>query len=288
MKPAPFRYHTPASIQECLDLLSEYNDDSVILAGGQSLVALLRFRMAQPEHVISLRDIREQLAYIREGENSIVIGAGATYAVTQNSTIVKARCPSLLSAIELIASPAVRSRGTLCGSLCNADPVSELPAMALLLGINFRLRSRKGERVVSAEEFFVGPYTTSRQSDELLIEIVVPVQAPGELVVIKEISRLQGGFAMAGIAIAITNGGSAAERSARVVCFGANPRQARAPKTEAELIKFGFTSEGIDAASIALATEIEPQSDAFASKEYRRAASQELLKRAVEEALEAV
>jgi carbon-monoxide dehydrogenase medium subunit len=285
MKPPPFSYHTPANVQECLELLNEYNEDCVILAGGQSLIPLLRFRMAQPKHVVSLRDIRGQLAYINETKGGIAIGACTTYAATQRSEIVKSKCPFLLQAIDLIATPAVRTRGTLCGNLCNADPASELPAMALLLGVSFRLRSRTSERIVNADEFFVCPYTTARRSDELLVEIVVPARRRDEQIVIKEVARLRGGFPMAGIAVALVNSTSASERSAKIVCFGANPVQTRARNAEAELVKCGFTADGIDAASIALVAEIEPHSDAFASKEYRQAAAQELLKRAVEEAI---
>lgn len=285
MKPPVFNYHVPGSVSECLHALAEYGEDCVVLAGGQSLIPLLRVRMAQPKHVVSLRNLRKELSYARETARGIAIGACMTYASAQRSEIVKARCPCLFDVIGLIATPAVRSRGTLCGNVCNADPASELPALALLLNARFKLVSVAGERTVDAENYFIAPYTTARRSDELLLEVDIPATQPNEKIVVKEISRLRGGFPMAGIGIVLINGASAIERSARVVCFGAHPIQMRATNAERELTEHGFGAKGIAAASNALAREIEPHSDVFASEEYRRSVAQELLKRAVEEAV---
>lgn len=285
MKPAPFNYHTPASLSDCLSALAAFGDDCVVLAGGQSLLPLLRFRMAQPENVISLREIKKELAYIKQTEQGITIGAGVTYAAAQRSAILANALPGLLKTIELIATPAVRSRGTLCGNLVNADPASELPALALLLEANLKLLAAPGERIVPAKEFFLGPYTTARRSNELLVEIQFPVRPMGERVAIKEVTRLRGGFPMAGIAVALIDGGTAGTRSARVSCFGVNPVQTRAPNAEAKLVRVGFGSEGLSAAAAALAAEIKPYTDVFASEAYRRAAAQELLKRAISDAL---
>lgn len=285
MKPAPFNYHTPGSLSDCLSALAAFGDDCVVLAGGQSLLPLLRFRMAQPENVISLREIRKELAYIRQTEQGIAIGAGITYAAAQRSQTIASALPGLLKTIELIATPAVRSRGTLCGNLVNADPASELPALALLLEANFKLLAASGERIVPAKDFFLGPYMTDRRSDELLAEIQFPVSPMGERVAIREVTRLRGGFPMAGIAVGLVDGDAAATRSARVACFGVNPVQTRAPNAEAELIRLGFGSEGMSAAATALAAEIKPHADMFASEAYRRAAAQELLKRAISDAL---
>jgi carbon-monoxide dehydrogenase medium subunit len=285
MKPAPFNYHTPGSLSDCLSALAAFGDDCVVLAGGQSLLPLLRFRMAQPENVISLREIRKELAYIRQTEQGIAIGAGITYAAAQRSQTIASALPGLLKTIELIATPAVRSRGTLCGNLVNADPASELPALALLLEANFKLLAASGERIVPAKDFFLGPYMTDRRSDELLAEIQFPVRPMGERVAIREVTRLRGGFPMAGIAVALVDGDAAATLSARVACFGVNPVQTRAPNAEAELIRLGFGSEGMSAAATALAAEIKPHADMFASEAYRRAAAQELLKRAISDAL---
>src|SRR5262245_51901427 len=151
MKPAPFVYHAPKDMGACLQLLSEYADDSALLAGGQSLVPLLRFRLARPSAVIAIRDIGDEVSGIRALDNSVSIGATVTYAAVQRSADVVSACPGLPKAIELVATPPVRSRGTVCGNLCQADPASELPAVALLMGARFHLKSAGDERVVAAE-----------------------------------------------------------------------------------------------------------------------------------------
>jgi aerobic carbon-monoxide dehydrogenase medium subunit len=286
MKPAPFHYHAPATLDECLGLLAQYGDDAVLLAGGQSLVPILRFRVVQPAHIIAIRGIAGDLRSIRKSDDGLAIGASVTYIAVQRSPDVLAACPGLPDAIDLVAHPAIRTRGTVCGNLCQADPASELPALALIMDARFRLRSLKGERVVAAADYFVGPYETVRRSDEILVEVVFPRRPAGEKVVVKEVTRLRGGFPMAGVAIALTRGEGTNLRSAAVACFGVHFKQIRVPEAEAALKTKGCTAEGITAAADAIDRAIDPSGDAFASAEYRRSATRSLFRRAIEEACE--
>ncbi len=286
MKPAPFSYHAPATLDECLHLLERYGDDAALLAGGQSLIPMLRFRIMQPAHVIAIRGIDGRLRAIRKSDEGVAIGASVTYSAVQRSAEVRSACPGLPDAIELVAHPAVRTRGTVCGNLCQADPASELPAVALIMGARFKLCSLTGERVVAAEDYFVGPYLTARRSDEILAEVVFPKRPAAESVVVKEVTRLRGGFPMTGVAVALTRGDGTKLGSVALACFGVHFKQIRVREAEAALEAKGYTTAGIAAAADAIDRAIEPQSDPYASAEYRRSATRTLFQRAVKEAYE--
>lgn len=284
MKPAPFIYHAPSTLDECVRLLAEFGDEAALLAGGQSLIPLMRFRLAQPANVISIRRIGGPLSSIRSTEDGVAIGASVTYAAVQRSVSVTSTCPGLSTAIELVATPAVRSRGTVCGNLCHADPASELPAMALVMDARFRLRSITGERVVAAQDFFLGPYMVARRSDEILTEVEFPNRPAAENFAIREVTRLRGGFPLAGVAVALTRTDGNKLHSVSIGCFGVHSIQVRAREAETILEAQGYTADGIAAAANALDSVIEPHSDAFASAAYRRSATRVLLKRAIGEA----
>ena len=235
MKPAPFIYHAPTSMDEALNLLAEFADDSAVLAGGQSLVPLLRFRLARPSAVIAIRKIDDDLSRIQASDKGISIDAAVTYAAVQRSSDVMSACPGLPRAIDLIATPAVRTRGTICGNLCHADPASELPAVAVLFGARFHVRSLSGERIVEADDFFRGPYMTARRSDEILVRVEFPRRPQNETFVINEVARIRGGFPMAGVAVALTKGQGTSLQSVSIACFGVHSRQIKAREAEAIL-----------------------------------------------------
>lgn len=283
MKPAGFQFHVPRDIEECTRLLAEHGDNAVVIAGGQSLIPLMRFRLAQPEHVISLRGI-PSLQSIRRDKGVLSIGARTTYSAIQRSPEVAAACPAIPKAIELVATPAVRARGTLCGNLVNADPASELPAVALMMSARMRLRSEQGERVVEASEFFEGPYMTARRSDELLVEVEFPERPQGEVFAIREVSRLIGGFPLAGVAVALTHQSDDKLRDVIVACFGVNGVQLRIPQAEALLQSQPYSPATIAAAADAIDAAIEPHADPFGSVEYRRSATRTLFERVLLEA----
>ncbi|MCC7346535.1 MAG: FAD binding domain-containing protein [Variibacter sp.] len=284
MKPAPFIYHAPKTLDECVALLAEFGEDAALLAGGQSLLALLRFRLAQPAHVISIRGIGGPLAAIRDTGEGLAIGALMTHAKVQRSPEIAAACPGIPKAIELVATPAVRARGTVCGNLSHADPASELPAIALIMEARFHLHSMQGARVVPAQDFFLGPYTTARRSDEILTAVEFPKRPRAERISVLEVSRLRGGFPMSGVAVALTRGEGRTLASVAVGCFGVHASQLRVREAEAALEAHGYTAEGIAAAADAVDRAIEPHSDPFASAAYRRSATRTLLRRAIDEA----
>ncbi len=286
MKPAPFSYHAPSTLDECLRLLDRYGDEAVLLAGGQSLLPMLRFRIVQPAHVISIRGIGGELPTIRKTDYGLAIGASVTYSAVQRSDDALAICPDLADVIDLVAHPAVRARGTLCGNLCQADPASEMPALTLAMGARFKLRSLAGERVVMAEDYFVGPYLTARRSGEILSAVEFPQRPAGESVVVKEVTRLRGGFPLSGVVVALTRGAGTNLRSVALACFGVHFKQLRIRDAEAALEGSGYTADGIAAATSAIDRAIEPQSDPFASAAYRRSATQTLFRRAIAEAYE--
>lgn len=264
MKPAPFDYRAPASIDEALPLLGL---DSAVLAGGQSLVPLLNLRLARPELVVDINGIAE-LDYIRAEDGALRIGAMTRQAVLERSELVRERWPLLGKAVELVGHPQIRTRGTVGGSVAHADPAAELPVALTVLGARYRLRSPRGERVLDGAELFRGPLYTAREPDELLVEIEVPEQPDGAGSGFAEHARTHGDFATAGAAAVVAPDGHAA-----IALLGAGPVPARAEAAERAL---SDGAEPREAAALA-ARDIED--------EHRRALCAELARRAIEEAL---
>jgi CO/xanthine dehydrogenase FAD-binding subunit len=224
VKPAPFEYSAPASIEETLALL---DDDSKVLAGGQSLVPLLNFRLARPERIVDINRVGE-LSYIR-ANGALRIGALARQAELERSGLVADGWPLLTQAVRLVGHPQIRSRGTVCGSVAHADPTAELPVALTALDARFHVRSSQGVRTLDGGELFAGPLTTSLRADELLTEIEVPPLAPGARCAFREYARTHGDFAVAGAAVVL-----AADRAA-VALLGAGWTPQRAPAAEAAL-----------------------------------------------------
>jgi CO/xanthine dehydrogenase FAD-binding subunit len=283
MKPAAFEYHAPSTIDDCTSLLAQLGDDAALLAGGQNLLPLMRFRLAQPASVIAIRGIAG-LQSLEEQDGGVGIGAAVTYRQIERSQIVRDLAPGLPRAIELIATPPVRTRGTVCGNLCHADPASELPAVALVLGVRFHLRSRDGTRIVDAADFFLGPYTTARRPDEILERVTFPKRPPNERFAIQEVTRQRGGYPLAGVALALTRGEGQRVLSVAIACFGVHGTPLRLAASEAALRTLGLGEDGVESAVEALSRAVEPHGDAFGSAEYRRSAAGTLLRRALKEA----
>jgi len=195
VKPPPFKYHGPTSIDDACDLLSSL-EDAKVLAGGQSLVPLLNFRLARPAHIVDINRLPE-LARIYERDGGVAVGALARQAAVEDSDLVARVCPLLTEAIGLVAHRVIRNRGTVCGSLAHADPASELPAALLALGGHVIALSTRGQRVIPAAELFKGVFETALAPDELLVEAWFP--APSGVFAIAEESRRHGDFALAGV-----------------------------------------------------------------------------------------
>jgi carbon-monoxide dehydrogenase medium subunit len=194
VKPAPFEYHSPASVDEALALLAEL-EDAKVLAGGQSLLPLLNYRLARPAHLVDINGLAE-LGTIREKDGGVAIGAIVRQADAEVDPLVRDRCPLLPAVLRLVAHPVIRNRGTVCGSLAHADPAAELCAALLAVGGSVTARSVRGERVIEAADFFRGPMDSALEPDELLTEAWFPfTDGP---VAIAEEARRHGDFAMAG------------------------------------------------------------------------------------------
>jgi carbon-monoxide dehydrogenase medium subunit len=195
VKPPPFEYHAPTSIEEACELLGSL-EDAKVLAGGQSLIPLLNFRLARPAHLVDINRLRG-LDGIYERDGGVAVQALARQAAVEDSAVVARICPLLTAAVKLVAHRVIRNRGTVCGSLAHADSASELPAVLLALGGHVIARSSRGDRVIPAGDLFTGVFETALAPDELLAEAWFPALA-GPFAIIEE-SRRHGDFALAGV-----------------------------------------------------------------------------------------
>lgn len=203
MKPAPFRYQRPESLADALALLSE-NPDARVIAGGQSLAPMMNMRLVTPAELIDLNAIAGMDA-ISERGNFLEIGAMARHHAVANSSLVKTRCPLLAQAAGTIGHYAIRSRGTLGGSLAHADPAAQLPLVAATLGAEIAVAGRRGERRIAARDFFVSLMTTALAPDEIIVAVRFPKAAPGERHAYTQFSRRTGDFAIVAVACTLRN-----------------------------------------------------------------------------------
>jgi carbon-monoxide dehydrogenase medium subunit len=284
MKPAPFDYHRPASLLETFDLLERYGDDGRILAGGQSLVPALNMRLATPRAVIDINRL-PGLDAIRLASEGLVIGALARHEAVERSPLVREHAPLLALAMPHVGHEAIRTRGTVGGSLALADPAAELPACAVALDATIRVEGRRGRRGVAAADFFRGIYTTALEQGELVTELVVP-PAPGWRSEFQELARRHGDFALAGLAARarVERDGIA---EARLVLFGVGPAPVRAHRAERALAGRRVDADVVAAAQRALAAELDPLGDVHGSPALRRHLAGVLLSRVITRLAEA-
>jgi CO/xanthine dehydrogenase FAD-binding subunit len=206
MKPAPFTYFSPTTLDETLALLAEHGEAGKIIAGGQSLVPTMNFRLAQPASLIDINHVGE-LFYVNElPDGGLQIGAMTRQRTLEQSPLVAARCPLLAATLPHIAHVQIRNRGTLGGSLAHADPAAELPAVMVALDATFVLRSLRGVRQVPAQAFYIGLFTTELAQDELLTEIRIPARPPRHGWAMTEIARRHGDYALVGAVATVTLG----------------------------------------------------------------------------------
>ncbi|MEO5838063.1 MAG: FAD binding domain-containing protein [Acidimicrobiales bacterium] len=271
MKPPPFTYEDPEALDRALALLAEHGDDTVVLAGGQSLVPLLNLRLARPEWVLDPRRIASLHDWHLDS-NGLRVGAMVRAATLEASPRVTSKMPGLHRALVQIGHPQIRARTTIGGSLCHADPAAELPAVLLALDGHVTLASTAGIREVAARDFFTGAFTTARRSDELLISAMFPI-VPGRVTTV-EVCRRAGDFAMAGAVVAIDQ-----RRAARIALFGVGDRPERVADAEAAFVAGASTA---DVAAIVRAA-VSPRSDVHGSAPYRRHLAGVVVTRALEE-----
>lgn len=279
MKPAPFAYHRPADTDEALALLGEHGYDAKLLAGGQSLVPAMNFRLAQPAVLIDLNRIRP-LDYIAQADGVLRIGAMTRQAAVERNPLVAAHAPLLAETLPFVAHAQIRNRGTVGGSIAHADPAGEVGAVMLALNATLYLRGPNGTRTLPASEFFTGLFGTALEADEMLTEVEIPDALPRTGWAFDEISRRHGDYALAGMAAAVEVDEDGRCTAARIALLGVGDAPLLAREAAAALMGQHPTEEAIRAAADAASQrDIDPPGDIHASPAYRRALTEVLVRR---------
>lgn len=281
MKPAPFDYRRPRSLEDAAALLSASGGEAKILAGGQTLVPMLNFRLAAPSILVDINAIGG-LDGIDLARDGLELGALVRWHQIETSRTVREVNPLLAEAVRHIAHYQIRNRGTWAGSSAHADPAAEFPAVAVACGAEFGIFSARGRRTVEAGDFFLGPLTTVLEPDEILTDVKFPVWPAGRRWAFEEFSLRPGDFAIAGIAVLIDDPGGAV--SCRLASFGVGDRASRLPEAEAIIAAGGLTGESIARAAAAAKEEVDAQDDIHAPGDYRRALVEVLVERTLRRA----
>lgn len=285
MKPAPFEYHIPESIEQALELLHAYGGEAKLLAGGQSLVPAMNFRVVQPGVLIDLNRIAE-MSYIREDGSVLRLGAMTRERQLEFDPAVAKWSPLLVEAIPHVAHPQIRNRGTLGGSLAHADPAAELPVIMLALGARLKARSATAERWIEAQNFFSGMFSTDLVPDEMLVEIELPSSPPRTGWSFLEVAPRAGDYALMGVAALVTIDEHGVCRQARLVYLNAGDGPVQAKEAAQVLEGVALNDALIEfAAALASGKEINPFGNIHASPEYQRHLANVLTRKALEQAL---
>lgn len=279
MKPARFDYHAPTTVEEVLELLAQHGSDAKLLAGGQSFVPVLNFRLARPAVVIDLNKV-SGLAFIEDRGDTVAIGAMTRQRTIERSDVVARRLPLLHDATKWIGHLPIRTRGTIGGSVANADPAAEDPAVVRALDATIVIGSRRGERRVAAADYFRGLLTTAIEPDELLCAIEFAAAPAGARTAFAEIARRHGDFALAGVGAQIVMNGSAVGE-VRLAACGVGPGPVRLKAAEAIVARDGLAAAPMDAAADAAAREVAPSGDVHASADYRRRLTRAMTRQAL-------
>ncbi len=287
MKPSAFEYFAPNTVKEAVGLLEKYEDEAKILAGGQSLVPIMNFRLGRPEVLVDINGIKD-LDYIREEGEALFIGALTRERDLELSPLVKEKCPILAEAVSFIGHVPIRNRGTIGGSLVHADPSSELPTAICCLDGEMKVVGPTGDRTLASEEFFLTYLTTSLEPSEILVEVRIPTLPQNTAWSFVELSRRSGDFAIVGVAtlLFIEDGGVCKE--ARIALGGVAPTPVRAEEAEALLSGQVITDELIKKAGEEAAEATETEPDYHASAEYRKEMASVFVQRGLREALSRV
>ena len=284
MYPASFDYHTPGSVQEAISLLGKLRDDAKLLAGGHSLIPMMKLRLAQPKHLIDLRKV-PGLAGIREDGGSVAIGAMTTHWQVESSKLLQAKIPVVSDAAGMIGDPQVRNLGTIGGSLAHADPAADMPAVMIALGVEFVIEGARGRRTVKVDDFFKGLMMTAVGPDEILVEIRVPVPPAGSGAAYLKFPHPASRFAVVGVCAALTVDGKGICTKAGVGVTGAGTKAVRAKGVEAGLAGKALDQAAIEAAAAKAADGVDVQADLQGSAEYKSHLLRVHARRAIEAAL---
>ena len=278
----PFEYVAPRTVDEALDVLRRHRDDAKILAGGQSLVPLLNYRLARPRVVVDVNDLSLDGARAENGR--LWLGALTRHATLVDSPDVARECPILAEAASLVGNVRVRTLGTLGGSLAHADPAAELPMVMLALDAGFSVASSSGVRRCTAAEFFTGALTTALGPDEMLTDVEIP-STRGRGWAVEELSRRAGDFAIVAVAALVSLDAQGRVEDARVALGGVAPAPVRARAAEEDLRGVEPTAERVTRASDLARDALAPGSDAFVSGAYRKLVAGVLVRRALARAV---
>jgi carbon-monoxide dehydrogenase medium subunit len=282
MKLPAVEYEAPPTAADAIDLLAEYQDEASVLAGGQSLIPLLALRLARPALLIDINGLSE-LSGVSASDGWVTVGAMTREYVAEDSRVIADTVPLLAAALPLIGHEAIRSRGTIGGSLAHADPSAELPAVALALGAEFVVRSRSGERVIPAADWFEGFLATSRRADELLVEVRFPTAAQGTGVSFTEVTRRHGDFAIVGLAASLTLSDGAIS-DARLAFSGVSDVPVRAAAAEELLVGERPSAPLFEEAARRATAELDPPADLHGSSDYRKQVAATLVRRGLQTA----
>ena len=282
MKPPSFRHHAPTTVDEALDVLAEHGHDAKVLAGGQSLVPILNMRLAAPGHLVDINRIGA-LSHVTTTPETVTVGALARHAEVERDEAAWAAIPLLRQALQLVAHPVVRNRGTTVGSLVHADPSGELTAVLALLGGSVELARRGSTRTVAAADFFVGPLESSLQEGELAMSATFPVPARGSGTSFVEVARRHGDYAVCGLAAEVVVGEDGQVTSARAAYISVAPTPLVLDLTDAV---GGRPARAADwsAAGLLARGQVDPEPDIHASADYRAHLVEVLTARALAQA----
>jgi CO/xanthine dehydrogenase FAD-binding subunit len=285
MKPAPFKYIAASSLDQALSLKAEYGDDARFLAGGQSLIPAMNFRLARPSVLIDINGLNDLAGVDRTGRD-IRIGALTRYCDLERDGDFLKACSLFADALPHIAHPQIRNRGTIGGNLSHADPASELPAIAVAMEARMRITSSTGERQVAASEFFTGLLSTDIQADEMLVEIAFPAPKPRSGACFMEVARRRGDFALAGIAAVVTLDETRRCSNLRLALCGVGETAVDVSHAAASLIGQPCKPEAIEAVVAGVRDAIAPSGNVHASPDYQRHIAGVLAMRAISKAQE--
>jgi len=282
LKPAQFEYHRPREIPEALALLTEIGDDGKILAGGQSLMPMMNFRLAQPAHLIDINFI-DGLDYIRSEKGALKIGCLARQARALGDALIRQRSPLVAAGLAHVGYEQTRNRGTICGSLAHADPAAELPAVLLALDGSVVVASARGKREVAARDFFQSYLSTVLGADEIVLEASIPEQPAYSGSSFIEFARRFGDFAIVGVAVSLTLANDQIA-DARIALTGVSDKPWRERGVEEILIGKKSAPDLFNQVAQEIAARIDPNSDIHASGAYRKSLANILTRRALGDA----
>ena len=285
MKPVPFDYYAPSNTEEALDYLSSVGEGVKVLAGGQSLIPTMNFRMGRPTALVDLNKIAE-LEYIRPmKDGGLAIGTMTRDSKVEDDPVVKEKFPLVVETVRHIGHRQIRNRGTFGGAMAHADPAAQLPALAIAMKARMLVRSRKGDRWVDAEDFFIGPFTTVVEHDELLAEVILPPMDRRSGWSYDQVSRQKGGYAQAGVITVVVLNRRGQCDEVRVVIFSVDEKPILSTYAN-ETLKGKQPDEALisDVAATIASREVQPATDIHATEDYRRHVVEVLVKRSLGQA----